>query len=145
MRSTRSSKDGARVPDPLILTPPAGQSRDLRATPSLNVGEGGLWQAVTLGGGQEGSDHGLAGDPSVGQGGEQVAGVVIQPVDDLHASAVGQLPVGEVGLPALVGLVGLESPVGAFGSLLRFRGDQPGGGEDAADGGESRWPQALLL
>jgi hypothetical protein len=38
MRSDRSSNDDARVPDPSILTPPAGQSGDLRAPPSLNVG-----------------------------------------------------------------------------------------------------------
>ena len=35
MRSTRSSNDGARVPDPSILTPPAGQSRDLQASTKL--------------------------------------------------------------------------------------------------------------
>jgi hypothetical protein len=53
------------------------------------VSEGGLWQAVTLDDVQEGADHGLAGDASVGAAGEQVAGVVIEPVDDLHAGAVG--------------------------------------------------------
>ena len=71
--------------------------------------------------------------------------MVIKPVDDLHTGAVGELPVGEVRLPALVGLVGLESPIGAFGPLLRFRGDQPGGDENTADGGESRWPESFLL
>jgi hypothetical protein len=35
MRSTRSSNDGARVPDPSILTPPAGRSRDLQGTTKL--------------------------------------------------------------------------------------------------------------
>ena len=44
-----------------------------------------------------------------------------------------------------LGLVGLESPIGAFGPLLRFRGDQPGGDENTADGGESRWPESFLL
>jgi hypothetical protein len=42
MRSDRLSNDDARVPDPSIPTPPAGQSGDLRAPPSLNVGQGGL-------------------------------------------------------------------------------------------------------
>ena len=35
MRSTRSSNDSARVPDPSILTPPAGQSGDLQGTTKL--------------------------------------------------------------------------------------------------------------
>jgi hypothetical protein len=35
MRSTRSSNDDARVPDPSILTPPAGRSRDLQGTTKL--------------------------------------------------------------------------------------------------------------
>jgi hypothetical protein len=35
MRSTRSSNDDARVPDPSILTPPAGQSGDLQGTTKL--------------------------------------------------------------------------------------------------------------
>jgi hypothetical protein len=107
------------------------------------VGQGGLWQAVGLGGGQEGGDHDLAADTAVGAAGEQVAGVVIKPVDDLHAGTVGELPVGEVRLPALVGLVGLESPIGAFGPLLGFRRDQPGGDENTADGGERWWSESL--
>ena len=35
MRSTRSRNDGARVPDPPILTPPAGRSRDLQGATKL--------------------------------------------------------------------------------------------------------------
>ena len=35
MRSARSSNDDARVPDPSILTPPAGQSGDLQGTTKL--------------------------------------------------------------------------------------------------------------
>ncbi|MDF2745952.1 MAG: hypothetical protein K0S98_236 [Propionibacteriaceae bacterium] len=95
----------------------------------------GLRQAIDAGSGQEGSDHGLASDPSTREASKQVAGVVVEPVDDLHAGAVGYLPVGEIRLPALVGLVGLESTIGAFGSLLRFRADQPRGGENTTDGG----------
>ena len=44
--------------------------------------------------------------------------MVVEPVDDFHAGAVGALPVGEVGLPALVGLVGFEPPIGALGRFL---------------------------
>lgn len=40
--------------------------------------------------------------------------MVIEPVEDLDVTAVGQGPVGEVGLPTLVGLGGLEAQVGAF-------------------------------
>ena len=39
---------------------------------------------MSVGGSQEGADHGLAGDAWVGAAGEKVAGVVIEPVDDLH-------------------------------------------------------------
>jgi hypothetical protein len=105
------------------------------------VGQGGFGQAVTVDRGQEGGDHGLAGDPSIGAAGEQVTGMVIKPVDDLHAGAVSELPVGEVRLPAFVGLVGLEAPIGACGSLLRLRADQPGSRQDAADRRSRRWPK----
>ena len=74
-------------------------------------------------------------DPWPGDGGEKVSGVIVEPVDDLHSAAVGELPVGEVRLPALVGLVGLESPIRPFGSLLRFWADQPRSGENTTDGG----------
>ena len=53
------------------------------------VSECGLRQAIDAGSGQEGSDHGLASDASTREAGEQVAGVVVEPVDDLHAGAVG--------------------------------------------------------
>ena len=51
-------------------------------------------------------DDDVAGDRGVGGAAEQVAGVVVEPVEDLDVGAVGQAPVGEVGLPALVGLGG---------------------------------------
>jgi hypothetical protein len=48
---------------------------------------------------------------------QDVAGVVVQPGDDLGvvagcAARVGQAVVGEVGLPGLVGLVGLRPSLG---------------------------------
>ena len=64
-----------------------------------------------------------------------VAGAVVEPGDDLHLLAAGQPVVGEVRLPGLVGHGGLEAVQGGLGSLLRFRGDQPGAGEVAADRG----------
>ena len=53
------------------------------------VGECGLRQAIDVGRGQEGADHGLAGDSSTSLAGEQVTRVVVEPVDDLHTGAVG--------------------------------------------------------
>jgi hypothetical protein len=44
--------------------------------------------------------------------------VVIEEVEDLDVGAVGQRPVGRVGLPALVGQLGLEATPRALRSLL---------------------------
>jgi hypothetical protein len=46
MRSTRSSNDGARVPDPSILTPPAGRSRDLQGTTKLECYSVGMHKSA---------------------------------------------------------------------------------------------------
>jgi hypothetical protein len=53
----------------------------------------------------------------VGGDGQGVAGVVVQPGQDLHVGAVVELVVGEVGLPALIGLLGGEADVGGSGPL----------------------------
>jgi hypothetical protein len=52
---------------------------------------------------------------------------------DLDVGAVGQAVVGEVGLPTLVRLIGLEPDVGALGSLRRVRDDGAGPDEDPVD------------
>ena len=51
----------------------------------------------------EGGDHigGLGG--LEGPGRHQQPGVIVEDVEDLHVAAVGQGPVGRVGLPALIG------------------------------------------
>ena len=67
-----------------------------------------------------------AGDAAVGGDRQRVAGVVVEPVEDLHMGAVGEPPVGEVGLPALIGLLGGEPDIRRLGPLLRGGGDQPG-------------------
>jgi len=77
--------------------------------------------------------HDRAGDPVVGGNRQGVARVVVEPGLDLGVGAgttVGSAEpvVGEVGLPALVGLLGREPGVGRLGSLLRLRDHQPGGG-----------------
>ena len=52
---------------------------------------------------------------------------------------------GEVGLPAFVGLVGFEPPVGALRPLLRFGCDQPGCHQDPTDrGGRRHWEMLLF-
>jgi hypothetical protein len=35
--------------------------------------------------------------------------VVVEDVEDFHAAAVGEVPVGDVGLPAVVGQLGAEA------------------------------------
>jgi hypothetical protein len=78
-------------------------------------------------------EHDRSGDPVVGGHRQGVAGVVVEPGQDLgvgtgSAVGAGEPVVGEVGLPALVGLVGLEADVGGLRLLLRVGGDQSGGG-----------------
>lgn len=80
-------------------------------------------------GGAEGGEHDRGGDPGVGAHVQRVAGVVVEPADDLHVGGVDQPVVGEVGLPALVGLVGLEPQVGGLGSFPG-RGDYRSGAEE---------------
>ncbi len=81
---------------------------------------------------------GRGGEPPGGGAGRAVAGVVVEPVADLGIGAVGQRPVGDVGLPPFVGLGGLEPDVAALGALVRLRGDEAAGGEDPPDGGDRR-------
>jgi hypothetical protein len=95
-------------------------------------------------GGAEGVDHDGARDPAVGGDGQGVAGVVIQPGQDLGVGAGAQRVVGEVGLPHLVGLVGLEPditrprPFGGSGS------DQALAAQRAVDG-RPRHAQVVIV
>ena len=73
------------------------------------VGQGGGGQSVGGGGVGEAGDDVGAGDAAVGGAGQQVSGVIVEPVEDFDVGAVGQGPVGEVGLPGLVGLAGGEA------------------------------------
>jgi hypothetical protein len=56
--------------------------------------------------------------------------VVVEPGEDLDVGAVGEAVVGEVGLPGLVGLFGLESDVGGFRLLSRFVDNEVGAFDD---------------
>ena len=78
--------------------------------------------------------HDGASDPAVGAHGQGVAGVVVEEVQDFDVGVIGESPVGEVGLPAFVGLFGGKADVGRFGPFVRCRCDESGGGEVAVDG-----------
>jgi hypothetical protein len=78
--------------------------------------------------------HDGSGDAPMGGDRERVAGMVIDPVEDLHVSAIGQPPMGEVGLPALVGLFGGKADVGGLGTFLWLRVDVAAGAQMAVNG-----------
>jgi len=90
-------------------------------------------------GGLESGHDDRAGDPPVRGHGQGEPGVIIEPGQDLSAGAgagagaVGERVVGEVGLPASVRLLGLESDVGRFRPFPRLGGDQATGGQVPAD------------
>ena len=96
-------------------------------------------------GGGSVDDDQVAGDRGVGGAAEQVAGVVIEPVQDLDIGAIGERPVGEVGLPALVGLGRCEAAVGGPWSFAGLGNDEPGGVQDASDGRGRGRPVAFLV
>ena len=85
-------------------------------------------------GSAEGGEHDRAGDRVVGGYREGVAGAVVEPGQDLAVGAVQQPVVGEVGLPALVRLLGLEPQVAALRAFGGFRGDRAGPDQDPVDG-----------
>ena len=74
----------------------------------------------------EGVDDDGSGDAAVGGDRDGVTGMVIEPAEDLDVAAVGEPPVREVGLPALVRQVGLEPDVGRARTLLRFDAGETG-------------------
>lgn len=69
----------------------------------------------------------VCGDAAVGGDGEGVAGAVVEPAEYFDVGVVGEVPVGEVGLPALVGLFGGKADVGRFGAFMWAGFDQAGG------------------
>ena len=78
-------------------------------------------------GGAERGEDDRAGDPAVRGERERVTGVVIQPGQDLGVRPARERVVGEVGLPALVGLLGGEPDAGRLRPLRGVGGDQPAG------------------
>ena len=81
------------------------------------VSQGGGREPVLVGGFEEGFADGGTRDGPVSGAGEQVAGVVIKEVQAFGVRAVGQWPVGEVGLPGLVRLRGFEAVQRGFWSF----------------------------
>ena len=77
---------------------------------------------MLLGRGQERGDDVVAGDRARARCRQQEPGVVVEEVEDLDVGAVSEAPVGEVGLPGLVGLGGFEADVGATGVVSGARG-----------------------
>jgi hypothetical protein len=66
-------------------------------------------------------------------GGQAESGMVVEDVQDLHLGAVGQPPMGDVGLPAFVGLIGAKHLPRRAGPFLRLRGDKAAAGQDPPD------------
>jgi len=91
-----------------------------------------------------GQDDG-GGDAVVSGQGQGVAGVVVDEVQDFGVGAISEPPVGEVGLPAFVGLFGGEADVGGLGPFVRGGGDQPGCGEVAVNGGARDSDAVVML
>ena len=109
------------------------------------VGQGAGRRAVFVDGLQEQRDDVVAGDGLVGGRAEQIARVIVQPVEDLDISPVGQAPVGHVGLPHLVGLGSGKPHIGASGPFARLGDDQALVMQDPADRRRRRLPQAFAL
>ena len=74
----------------------------------------------------------------------RVVGVVVEPGQDLHVDPGGQPVMGEVRLPGLVGLLGLESQVPRLWSLGGIRDDLTVADQDPVDRG-SRQPSLVMV
>jgi hypothetical protein len=83
----------------------------------------------------EGGDDVVGVDDAECFGGDAEPGVVVDDVEDLDVVAVGEGPVGDVHLPALVGEFGFEADVGAAGPFVGLGGDEPAGVENSPDRG----------
>ena len=96
------------------------------------VSQCGGWDTMGCNCFTELGQHDGAGDAPMGGGRERVAGVVVDPVEYFYVGVIGEPPVGEVGLPALVGLFGGKADVGGFGAFVRL-------GVDVAAARRWRW------
>ena len=75
--------------------------------------------------GQEGVDHLRAQGDAAGLRRDVDPRVIVENVEDFDLAVVGEAPVGDVGLPAFVGLVGAERAPRRVGPFLRLRVTNP--------------------
>ena len=80
----------------------------------------------------------VAADDGVGAAGQQQPGVVVEDVEDFHVGAIGEAPVGDVGLPEFVGLVGGQAFSGRAGSFVGLGYDESALVQDAPNRRYSR-------
>ena len=114
------------------LRPPLPpDSRVVNTIPlSVSVEAGMPWSSRAL---VNASTTMRAGDTAVGGDRDGVAGVVVEPAEDLDVAAVGEAVVGEVGLPRLVRQVGLEADVGRARAFRRLDLGQTVAAQGAVD------------
>jgi hypothetical protein len=79
-----------------------------------------------------------------GGGAGQQPGVIVDDVEDLGLAAAGERPVGDAGLPELVGQAGLEPVPGRAGPLVRLGSDKAAAGQDPPDRRHRRRGARLL-
>ena len=114
----------------------------VRAEDQAVAGEEGFRVAPGGGGLVQGADHVRGPGGGKRPGGDAHPGVVIDDVEHLEHRPASPRDVGDVGLPALVGELGREPPVGAFGALVRLGGDEAPGPQHPPDGGH-RWDSGV--
>ena len=83
--------------------------------------------------GAERGEHDQSSDAGVRGDREGLAGVVVEPGDDLDIDAGGEAVVGEVGLPGFIRLFGFETDVGGLRLLLWFGSDLVCAAHDSVD------------
>ena len=98
------------------------------------VGQRRRGNSVLGHGGAELSQHDRPADALVRAEPQGVAGVIVEPAQDLDVDAGREAVVGEVGLPGLIRLLGLEAHVGGAGPLVGLWCDEPGAVQIAPDG-----------
>ena len=71
--------------------------------------------------------------------------MVVDPVEYFDVGVIGQPPVGEVGLPAFVGLFGGKADIGGFGTFLWLRVDVAAGAQMAVNGVDRHGDAVVVL
>lgn len=134
---------------------PAGLEGFLEDDPTTAAGEGSedgtvvteQRSRITIEGSgfPEAAVHIIGFEHDQGDTGHAEPAVVIKGVEDLHPGTVGELPVGGVGAPHLVGLLRREAQVAALRTLVGLRGDEPAGRQDPPHGADRRCVAVALF